>query len=354
MSPWSPALPSLRPDGSQGGVRPQPTPGPDAGANGGFGQVWTQIQSEGRAVTVQKGDTLVGLVTQHYKTQGMAIDGRRAYREALQLAKDNGIANANLILPGDAIRMGAVALPSNALSTLEVLKQKSTAQAPATAPLADAAPSTTTPQTTQTATASRSLLDQTLQRAVEKGYVSAAEVEGAKTKVQALSEKFGFEPDHFAMLTLMESGGMNPQASNGRCHGIIQFCEGQGRGAASVGMAGQAKRILGMGLLGQLDLVERYFQDIGLEPSGKKMSLDDLYLSVLTPAARKETRRQVPLPIAGRQAQALYASGSVAQGITRDSIVAGLMSVARQVFPDWQPKPSASTQVARNDASPSP
>ena len=54
-------------------------------------------------------------------------------------------------------------------------------------------------------------------------------------KIIQLSQEHRFAPDDFARLTLMESDGMNPKASNNRCHGIIQFCDGPDRGAASAG-----------------------------------------------------------------------------------------------------------------------
>ena len=46
----------------------------------------------------------------------------------------------------------------------------------------------------------------------------------------------------FARLSLMESDGLNPKATNERCHGIIQFCDGPARGAATVGFARPSPR----------------------------------------------------------------------------------------------------------------
>ncbi len=163
------------------------------------------------------------------------------------------------------------------------------------------------------------MLERTLERAVAKGFVPASDVNAVRDKVMALAERYNFQPDDFARLTLMESGGMNPQASNGNCHGIIQFCNGPNRGAASVGFKDNPRDILGMGLLQQLDLVDRYFSQAGLRVKGPPVGLDDLYLTVLTPAARQETRPDAPLPIAGPQARYLHVGQDTQAPITRNS-----------------------------------
>lgn len=317
----------------------------------GFDQVLAQVQMDpnSESVRVQKGDTLVGIVQQQFKALGMSGDPRLAYREALQLARDNQIANPNQISVGQSVQLSGLQSRLTANNTLQALQERmATRLKPATSNAPSASvPSQGTPSAALAPTSpphSQSLLEQTLGRAVEKGYLSGADISKAQQKINALAQQFGFDPDHFAMLTLIESDGMNPQASNGRCHGIIQFCEGENKGAASVGMAGRAKQILGMGLVQQLDLVERYFNDIGMPNGSKKMGLDDLYLSVLSPGVRQETRRHVALPIAGRQAKELYVRGAPPMGITRDSIVHGLMVLAQKTFPQW--KPQATTQVA--------
>jgi hypothetical protein len=148
-----------------------------------------------------------------------------------------------------------------------------------------------------------------------------------------LAERYNFQPDDFARLTLMESGGMNPQASNGNCHGIIQFCDGANRGAASVGFKDNPRAILGMGLLQQLDLVDKYFAQAGLRVKGPPIGLDDLYLTVLTPAARQETRPDAPLPIAGPQARYLHVDQDTRAPITRNSILAGLHQLTQAMLP---------------------
>jgi hypothetical protein len=177
------------------------------------------------------------------------------------------------------------------------------------------------------------VLERTLERAVAKGFVPAAQLPAVRAKVMALADRYNFQPDDFARLTLMESGGMNPQASNGRCHGIIQFCDGENRGAASVGLKDNPRAILGMGLLQQLDLVDRYFSQAGLRVKGPPLGLDDLYLTVLTPAAKKETRPNVPLDIAGPQARYLHVGQDTRGPITRNSILDGLHRLTNALLP---------------------
>jgi hypothetical protein len=184
-------------------------------------------------------------------------------------------------------------------------------------------------------------LDKTLDRAVAKGFVPAKEIPAVKDKILALADRYNFQPDDFARLSLMESGGLNPQASNGHCHGIIQFCDGPNRGAASVGFKDNPRAILGMGLLQQLDLVERYFSQAGLRVNGPPIGLDDLYLTVLTPAARQETRPDAPLPIAGPQARYLHVGQDTRGPITRNSILAGLHTLTNAMLP-----PTARAAVA--------
>jgi hypothetical protein len=127
----------------------------------------------------------------------------------------------------------------------------------------------------------------------------------------------------------MESDGMNPKASNSRCHGIIQFCDGRDRGAAVAGFADNPKAILGHSVLQQLDMVEKYFDHNGLKSMGPT-NLDDLYLTVLTPAARREKSPNADLNIAGTQAQKLYVNRDPNTFITRNSIVQGLHQHANE------------------------
>jgi len=58
--------------------------------------------------------------------------------------------------------------------------------------------------------------------------------------------------------------------------------------------------------------------------------LDDLYLTVLTPAARQETRPNVSLNIAGTQAPHLYVNKDQRSVITRTSLLQGLHQNANE------------------------
>ena len=187
-----------------------------------FAQVWAEVnpQIKPKNVTVQSGDTLTGLVKAHYRQQGLQVSENQAYRQALQVANANRIDNPNLIHPGQTVDFSPLNMPglargSHALDVpppaRQALQAWHTPQQGATQPLASAAPST-------------GVLDRVLQRAVEKGFVDAQSVGSVRSKIESLAQRYNFDPDDFARMTLMESGGMNPRASNGHCHGIIQQC----------------------------------------------------------------------------------------------------------------------------------
>jgi LysM repeat protein len=167
------------------------------------------------------------------------------------------------------------------------------------------------------------VLQKTLDRAVDKGYIPPQDKQAVSDRILQLARQFKFSPDDFAKVSLMESDGLNPKSTNNRCHGIIQFCDGPDRGAASAGFATNPKAILGKSVLEQLDMVGKYFDQTGLKNAGPT-HLDDLYLTVLTPAAKTETRTDVGLNIAGPQANYLHVNRDVRAPITRDSIVQGL------------------------------
>ena len=291
-------------------------------------------------VTVRRGDTLVGLVKAHYKSQGVNVDERQAFRMALRLAKGNGISDAARIMPGQSVRMDALP-PATELSEGEAMAGSSVGTSsglPSAAASANgggripAAPPAA--QVLANRQAADPVFERTLSRAVERGFIPASDVDLVREKVGRMARDHGFDPDDFARVVLMESDGMNPSASNGRCHGIIQFCGGPGRGAASVGFANNAQEIAKMSVVQQLDLVDRYFQDVGMPRSGTRMmSLDDLYLSVLTPAARSLRASNAPLPIQGNQARALYEGGQRDAPITRRSISQGLLRYAQERLP---------------------
>jgi hypothetical protein len=293
-------------------------------------------------VQAQEGDTLIGLVKTHYKAGPQPLSDAQALRLAQQVAASNGIDNPDLILAGQNIHLrdlkstplaqaprGSLDLNARVAQQIWQLNQPS--------PSASMAANALAVRPAQwpsngSGTEPHPVLDRTLSRAVDKGFVQASEVPAVKSKILALAERYNFQPDDFARLTLMESGGMNPQASNGNCHGIIQFCSGPDRGAASAGYGQRPREILNLSVLQQLDLVDRYFDDTRLKDfRGRdgRVRLDDLYLTILTPAARQERQPNAPLPIAGAQALDLHVRRERDGPITRSSILAGLNVNAR-------------------------
>ena len=263
----------------------------------------------GRRVLIQPGDTLRGLIRQQV---GAGVSEQRLNALVDRVAQANGLSNANRIVAGKSLDMSVVA-SSQARETVAV-KPRSTPH---------------------------SVLSKTLDRAVDKGFVKPQERSTVEQRIVGMGKRYGFAPDDFARMALMESDGLNPKASNGRCHGIIQFCEGHSRGADSVGLRGRAHEIAQMSVPQQLNLVERYFEDVGLKTTTSpnhtprpphRLGLDDLYLSVLTPSARQEKQLNVPLNISGDQARALYVGADRDKGITRQSLTRGLQQHAQRVL----------------------
>ena len=305
-----------------------------AGRSVAFRQMLADEALPTSVMRAQEGDTLIGLVKAHYRQNQQPISESQALRLAQQVAAHNQIENPNLILKGQKIDFAVLQMPAlaranppgpldlNPKSARIVRQLQASGEAPLTGHALATRP--TWWHASAAAQGSHPVLERTLSRAVAKGFVPAAQLPAVRDKVMALAERYNFRPDDFARLTLMESGGMNPQATNGNCHGIIQFCDGENRGAASVGLKDNPRSILGMGLLKQLDLVERYFSQAGLRVNGPPLGLDDLYLTVLTPAAKRETRPDAPLPIAGPQARDLHVGQDTRGPITRNSILAGL------------------------------
>lgn len=192
------------------------------------------------------------------------------------------------------------------------------------------------------------VLRQVLDRAVQKGFVPAAHQPAVEARIHALAEKHGFQVDDFARTVLMESDGLNPRASNGQCFGIIQFCRGPDRGASSAGYGQNPAAILQLSVLEQLHLVDRYFEDTRLRDfrsSQGRVSLDDLYLTILTPAARGVRNPQGALPISGPQAPVLHVGQDRRAPITRISLLEGLHRHAEQQLSSVQQALRAGTQA---------
>ena len=343
--------------------------------------------------SVKPGQTLSGIVREQMAARGVNLSNNDALRLAQTVARANNLPNANLIHPGQRLNLeslnytfaqasgsnvqaASVSPAQSAFPTTATALNTAANSAPSASPIsittaaalsalaANVAPSSLsnmpsanaaglspltlngqsfaaplgpsslagTAQIQLLSRADRStypVLEKTIARAVDKGFIPAEEKQAVMNKIVQMSQQHKFAPDDFARLSLMESDGLNPKATNNRCHGIIQFCDGPDRGAASAGFGANPKAILGHSVLQQLDMVGRYFDDTGLKNNGP-VGLDDLYLTVLTPAARTETRPNAPLNIPGRQAAYLHVNRDVREPITRNSILAGLHQNAKE------------------------
>ncbi len=288
------------------------------------------------STAVRSGQTLTGIVREQMASRGVNISNNEAMRLAQTVARSNNIANPNMIHPGQPLNLESL---NFSLQQAQAVNQAIAANQAATAadtlnantPMG----STALAGTAQVQLLTRSdrsgnvVLEKTIDRAIEKGFIPAQDKQAVMNKIVQLSQQHRFAPDDFARLTLMESDGMNPKATNNRCHGIIQFCDGPDRGAASAGFGANPKAILGHSVLQQLDMVGKYFDDTGLKSFGP-VGLDDLYLTVLTPAARNETRPNAALNIPGQQAAYLHVNRDMRAPITRNSILAGLHQNANE------------------------
>ena len=286
------------------------------------------------SVNVQAGQTLSGIVRDQMAARGVNISSSEALRLSQTVAQSNKLQNANLIYPGQKINLDSLnlTLAQNQMANRAVASTENNAN---TNINGGANRQSAVNSTTQLQLLSRAdqggnpILEKTLNRAVEKGFIPAQDKQAVMNKIIQLSQQHRFAPDDFARLSLMESDGLNPKANNGKCFGIIQFCDGPDRGAASVGYAANPKAIMGRSALDQLDMVGKYFEDTGLKSYGP-VGLDDLYLTVLTPAARNETRPNAALNIPGPQAAFLHVNRDTRAPITRNSILAGLHQNANE------------------------
>ena len=286
------------------------------------------------SVNVQTGQTLSGIVRDQMAARGVNISSSEALRLSQTVAQSNKLQNANLIYPGQKINLDSLnlTLAQNQMANRAVASTGANAN---TNINSGANRQSAVNSTTQLQLLSRvdqggnPILEKTLNRAVEKGFIPAQDKQAVMNKIIQLSQQHRFAPDDFARLSLMESDGLNPKANNGKCFGIIQFCDGPDRGAASVGYAANPKAIMGRSALDQLDMVGKYFEDTGLKSYGP-VGLDDLYLTVLTPAARNETRPNAALNIPGPQAAFLHVNRDTRAPITRNSILAGLHQNANE------------------------
>jgi len=311
----------------------------------GFSKAMSQMQSP-HVKVIQPGDTLTSIVRDQALRQGVKLSPSEEFRWTQALAADSGIHNPNAIFPGQKLQLqnmlnqwqaGQTQPNPQASNTASTLATSTSTSTSTSAPTSTSAAASTAAQPVNTTAAlskanvinavAHPVLSQTLDRAVSRGFIPKVEKQDVYNKVLQVANKHNFSPDDFARLTLMESDGMNPQASNTRCHGIIQFCDGPDRGAAEVGFGKAPKSILGLSVYQQLHLVDTYFDKVGLKKEGP-VPLDELYLAVLQPAARGEKRPEEPLGIPGKQAKYLYEGRDQQAPMTRASISQGLMQNA--------------------------
>jgi len=313
----------------------------------GFSQAMEKVVDQtlpANVKVIQAGDTLTSIVRDQAQQQGVKLTPSEEFRWTQALAADSGIKNPNAIFPGQRLQLQnmlaqwqagqtqpnqsnnlASSSPSNATTSNNSTANPSNTTVVVANPKATAAVGL--PKGNYINAVAHPVLSQTLDRAVARGFIPRAEKQDVYNKVLQVANKHNFAPDDFARLTLMESDGMNPQATNARCHGIIQFCDGPDRGAAEVGFGKAPKQILGLSVYQQLHLVDTYFDKVGLKKEGP-VPLDELYLAVLQPAARGEKRPEEPLGIPGKQAKYLYEGRDPQAPMTRVSIAQGLMQNA--------------------------
>jgi len=186
--------------------------GMGAGKSGDFQQALVQVTRQ-HTVQVQEGDTLIGLIKTHFRQNQQQLSEPQAMRLAQQVATSHGIRNPDLIHPGQVIRLGELKtqgawqaaapgpLELNARQSQDIwqLNQARSQTPTASALAARAAQWPHAPSANE----AHGVLDRTLARAVDKGFVSASEVPAVKNKVLALAERYNFQPDDLAPLTLV-------------------------------------------------------------------------------------------------------------------------------------------------------
>ena len=272
--------------------------------------------------TVRPGDNMFSIARRVLEGRGADASDQATTRVATQLALGNRLVNPDMIFPGQIINLGALGNGDRVASRVRV----DTLASPEP-PVANKAVATLKIQSAPK-TLANPIMEKMLDRAVSLQYIGASERDAVRSKMISISSEYQSNADDLATVMLMESDGMNPKANNGHCYGVIQFCDGPNRGAASVGYASNPKNILKLGVMDQLDLVKKYFDETGL----KKMAsptLEDLYLTVLRPASRAERDPRANLQIPGNQAAVLYPGNDRNLPITRQSLLAGLQQNAR-------------------------
>ena len=191
----------------------------------GFAKAMEQVQPANVKV-IQSGDTLTGIVKEQAQRQGVKLSPSEEYRWAQTLAADSGIQNPNAIFPGQKIQLQNMLNQWQSGQT-QTQNQASNLSKPAiqgnpakgsdkleTVTITAGRTTQTFPKGNYINAVAHPVLSQTLDRAVTRGFIPKVEKQDVYNKVLQVANKHKFSPDDFARLTLMESDGMNPQATN--------------------------------------------------------------------------------------------------------------------------------------------
>ncbi|MFY8055215.1 MAG: hypothetical protein ACOVNN_07570, partial [Limnohabitans sp.] len=158
---------------------------------------------------VRAGQTLSGIVREQMAQRGVNVSNGEALRLAQMVAQSNKMPNANLIHPGQSLNLDSLNLSLQQGLAVKNATQVAIAQNNANfnGPLPNASINSAT-QIQLLNKGDRSnnpVLEKTLDRAIEKGFMPASDKQAVMNKIIQLSIQHRFAPDDFARLTLMES-----------------------------------------------------------------------------------------------------------------------------------------------------
>ena len=201
----------------------------------GFAKALDQVQQTqpAQVKVIQSGDTLTGIVKEQAQRQGVKLSASEEFRWAQTLAADSGIQNPNAIFPGQKIQLQNMLNQWQSGQTQPQNQAQNLAQLPAqvnqanqakannkieNVPVTASRPTQALQKGNYINAVAHPVLSQTLDRAVTRGFIPKVEKQDVYNKVLQVANKHNFAPDDFARLTLMESDGMNPQATNASLH----------------------------------------------------------------------------------------------------------------------------------------
>ena len=142
-----------------------------------------------------------------------------------------------------------------------------------------------------------STIQKVVDRAISKGWAPASDRTAILTRINQLSQKYGFTPDDFGIAACTESYGLNPQADNGQgCVGIIQFCPNpRTPGVKTIGKKNyRLQQVKKFSLLKQLDLSDSYYDGIISKSARSNMPGVRLYFYILLPVIAHNFERYDP------------------------------------------------------------